>query len=58
MLQYLLQQNRFRTGEGDTIKKMENKERDMRGMPLITVLYLAILIESLILIRGVNDSRL
>ena len=41
LIQYLLQQNRFGTGEDETIQREEDVQRDVGGMPLLTDLSLA-----------------
>ena len=48
LIQYLLQQNRFGTGEDETIEREEDVRRHVGGMPLLTDLSLA-------LIRGVTE---
>ena len=40
-IQYLLQQNRFGTGEDETIQKEEDVRRHAGGMPMLTDLSLA-----------------
>ena len=41
LIQYLLQQNRFGTGEDETIQREEDVRRHVGGMPLLTDLSLA-----------------
>ena len=52
LIQYLLQQNRFGTGEDETIEREEDVRRHVGGMPLLTYLSLAMRTDSLALIRG------
>ena len=52
LIQYLLQQNRFGTGEDETIEKEEDVRRHAGGMPLLTDLSLAMRTNPLALIRG------
>ena len=54
-IQYLLQQNRFGTGEDDTIQKEEDVRRHAGGMPLLTDLSLAMRTDLLALIRGATE---
>ena len=51
-IQFLLQQNRFRTGEDETIQREEDVRRHVWGMPLLTDLSLAMRTDPLALIRG------
>ena len=51
LIQYLLQQNRFGTGEDGT-EREEDVRRHVGGMPLLTDLSLAMRTDSLALIRG------
>ena len=55
LIQYLLQQNRFGTGEDQTIEKEEDIRRCVGGMPLLTDLSLAMRNDPLALIRGVTE---
>ena len=55
LIQYLLQQNRFRTGEEETTEREEDVRRHAGGMPLLTDLSLAMMIEPLALIRGATE---
>ena len=52
LIQYLLQQNRFGTGEDETIEREEDVRRHVRVMPLLTDLNLAMRTDPLVLIRG------
>ena len=54
-IQYLLQQNRFGTGEDETIEREEDVRRHVGGMPLLTDLSLAMRADPLALIRGVTE---
>ena len=54
LIQYLLQQNRFGTGEDETIEREEDVRRHIGGMPLLTDLSLAMRTDPLALIRGVT----
>ena len=49
--QFLLQQNRFGTGENDTIQREEGVRRHAGGMPMLIGLCLAMKIDPLVLIR-------
>ena len=55
LIQYLLQQNRFGTGEDETIEREEDVRRHVGGMPLLTDLSLAMRTDPLTLIRGVTE---
>ena len=55
LIQYLLQQNRFGTGEDETIEREEDVRRHVGGMPLLTDLSLAMRTYPLALIRGVTE---
>ena len=55
LIQYLLQQNRFGTGEDETIERKEDVRRHVGGMPLLTDLSLAMRTDPLALIRGVTE---
>ena len=55
LIQYLLQQNSFGTGEAETIEKEEDVRRHVGGMPLLTDLSLAMRTDPLALIRGVTE---
>ena len=52
LIQYLLQQNRFGTGEDETIQKEEDVQSHAGGMALLTDLSLAMRTDPLALIRG------
>ena len=55
LIHYLLQQNRFGTGEDETIEREEDFRRHVGGMPLLTDLSLAMRTDPLALIRGVTE---
>ena len=55
LIQYLLQQNRFGTGEDETIEREEDVRRHVVGMPLLTDLSLAMRTDPLALIRGATE---
>ena len=55
LIQYHLQQNRFRTGEDETIEREEDVRRHVGGMPLLTDLSLAMRTDPLALIRGATE---
>ena len=55
LTQYLLQQNRFGTGEDEKIQKEEDVRRHARGMLLLTDLSLAMSTDPLVLIRGSTE---
>ena len=55
LIQYLLQQNRFGTGEDETIDREEDVRRHVGGMPLLTDLSLAMRTNPLALIRGATE---
>ena len=55
LIQYLLQQNRFGTGEDETIEGEEDVRRHVGGMPLQTDLSLAMRTDPLALIRGATE---
>ena len=55
LIQYLLQQNRFGTGEDETIEREEDVRRHLGGMPLLTDLSLAMRTDPLALIRGATE---
>ena len=55
LIQYLLQQNRFGTGEYETIQREEDVRRHVGGMPLLTDLSLAMRIDPLALTRGATE---
>ena len=55
LIQYLLQQNRFGTGEDGTIQSEEDVRRHVGGMPLLTDLSLAMRTDPLALIRGTTE---
>ena len=52
LIQYILQQNRYGTGEDETIEREEDVRRQVGGMPLLTDLNLAMRTDPLALIRG------
>ena len=54
-IQYFLQQNRFGTGEDETIQREEDVRRHVGGMPLLTDLGLAMRTDPLALIRGATE---
>ena len=54
-IQCLLQQNRFGTGEDETIEREEDVRRHVGGMPLLTELSLAMRTDPLALIRGATE---
>ena len=55
LIQYLLQQNRFETGEDKTIQREEDVRRHVGGMPLLTDPSLAMRTDPLALIRGATE---
>ena len=55
LIQYLLQQNRFGTGEDETIEREEDVRRHVGGMPLLTDLSVAMRTDPLALIRGATE---
>ena len=55
LIQYLLQQNRFGTGEDETIQREEDVRRHAGGMPHLTDLSLAMRTDPLALIRGATE---
>ena len=55
LIQYLLHQNRFGTGEDATIEREEDVKRHVGGMPLLTDLSLAMRTDPLELIRGATE---
>ena len=55
LIQYLLHQNRFGTGEDETIAREEDVRRNVGGMPLLTDLSLAMSTDPLALIRGATE---
>ena len=55
LIQYLVQQNRFGTGEDETIEKEEDVRRHVGGMPLLTDLCLGIRTDPSALIRGATE---
>ena len=55
LIQSLLQQNRFGTGEDETIQREEDVRRHVGGMPLLTDLSLAMRTDPLALIRGATE---
>ena len=54
-IQYVLQQNRFGTGEDETIEREEDVRRHVGGMPLLTDLSSAMRTDPWALIRGVTE---
>ena len=54
-IQNFLQQNRFGTGEDETIEKEEDVRRHAKGMPLLTDLSLGMRTDPLALIRGAKE---
>ena len=54
-IQNFLQQNRFGTGEDETIEKEEDVRRHAKGMPLLIDLSLGMRTDSLALIRGATE---
>ena len=55
LIQYLLHQNRFGTGEDETIEREEDVRQHVGGMPLLTDLSLAMRTDPLALIRGATE---
>ena len=55
LIQYLLQQNRFGTGEDETIERKEDVRRHAGGVPPLTDLSLAMMTDPLALIRGATE---
>ena len=55
LIQYLLQQNCFGTGEDETNQREEDVRRHVGGMPLLTDLSLAMRTDPLALIRGATE---
>ena len=55
LIQYLLHQNRFGTGEDETIEREEGLRRHVGGMSLRTDLSLAMRTDPLALIRGATE---
>ena len=55
LIQYILQQNRFGTGEDQTIEREEDVRRHVGGMPLLTDLSLAMRTDPLAMIRGATE---
>ena len=55
LIQYLLHQNRFGTGEDETIGREEGVRRHVGGIPLLTDLSLAMWTDPLALIRGATE---
>ena len=54
-IQYLLQRNRFGTGEDETIQREEDGRRHFGGMTLLTDLSVAMRTDPLALIRGATE---
>ena len=55
LIQYLLQQNRFGTGEDEVIQREDDVRRHVGGMPFLTDLSLAMRTDPLALIRGAAE---
>ena len=55
LIQYLLRQNRFGTGEDETIEREEDVRRHVGSMPLLTDLSLAMRTDPLALIRRATE---
>ena len=55
LIQYLLEQNRFGTGEDEAIEREEDVRRHVGGMPLLTDLSSAMRTDPLALIRGATE---
>ena len=55
LIQYLRQQNRFGTGEDETIQREEDVRRYAGGLPVLTDLSLAMRTDPLALIRGATE---
>ena len=55
LMQYLLEQNRFGTGEDETIEREEDVRRYVGGMSLLTDMCLAMRTDPLALIRGAME---
>ena len=55
LIQYLLHQNCFGTGEDETIEREEDVRRHLGSMPLLTDLSLAMRTDPLALIRGATE---
>ena len=55
LIQYLLQQNCFGTGEDETIEREGDVRRHVGGMPLLTDLSLAMRTDPLAMIRGATE---
>ena len=55
LIQYLLHQNRFGTGEDETIEREEDVRRHVGGMPLLTDLSLAMRTDPFAMIRGATE---
>ena len=55
LIQYLLQQNRFGTGEDQTIQREEDVRRHVGGMPVLTDLSIAMRTDPLAMIRGATE---
>ena len=55
LIQYLLQQHRFGTGEDKTTRREEDVRRHAGGMPLLSDLNLAMRTDPLALIRGATE---
>ena len=55
LIQYLLHQNRFGTGEDETIEREEDVRRHVGDMPLLNDLSLAMRTDPLALIRGATE---
>ena len=55
LILYLLHQNRFGTGENETIEREEDVRRHVGGIPILTDLSLAMRTDPLALIRGATE---
>ena len=55
LIQYLLQQNRFGTGEDETIQREEDVRRHAEGITLLTDLSLAMRTDPIALIKGATE---
>ena len=55
LIQYLLQQNRFGTGEDETIQREEDVRPHVGGMPQLTDLSLPMRADPLALVRGATE---
>ena len=55
LIQYLLQLNRFGTGDDETIEREEDVRRHAGGIPRLTDLSLAMRTDHLVLFRGATE---